>query len=210
LSRSSVQRIRKEVFMPMLLKGDDEKEFELALIPERLTDTQDGFGDAAALTASFRVATADDSWEETSPCLNTFEFRNLAEWLTAVADGTGDEAEMELLEPELRFAVVKDHGDRLTLRIGFQLEGRPEEFEVDSPTDVRRVDLRLTRERIRTAAEQLRADLAAIGEGGKDDIDGAEDLGQVRPADDDLNMIDRIEPDPPMGAGDGVDNAGER
>src|SRR4029079_7163368 len=102
-----------------------------------------------AVTCTFRVATSDDSWEETAPCLNIFEFQNLAEWLTAVADGGGDEAEMELLEPELRFAVVKDQGDKLTLRIGFHLDGRPEEFGVDAPTDAKRVDLKVTRDRVR-------------------------------------------------------------
>jgi hypothetical protein len=194
----------------MLLKGEDEKEFELALIPERLVDTQDGFGDSGALTATFRVATADDSWEETAPCLNTFEFHTLADWLMAVADGTGDVAEVELLEPELRFAVVKDQGDRITLRIGFHLEGRPEEFGVDALTDARRVDLRITRDRVRTAAEQLKHDLEELPGAFKDDLDGAEDPGGVRTPDEDLAMIDREEPPPPMGAGEGVDNAGER
>jgi hypothetical protein len=196
--------------MTMLLKSDDEKEFELALITDPLPDTQDGHGDNAAVTAAFRVATGDDSWEETAPCLSTFEFQNLAEWLTAVADGTGDEAEIELLEPDLRFVVIKDHGDRLTLRIGFRLDNRPEEFGVDSETDAKRVDLRLTRDRLRAAAEQLRHDLEEIGEGGKDDLEGDEDIGQVRTPDEDLAMLDREEPPPPMGAGDGVDNAGER
>lgn len=194
----------------MLLKSDDEKEFELALIADPLPDTQDGFGDTGAITATFRVATADDSWEETAPCLNLFEFQNLAEWLTAVADGTGDEAEMELLEPELRFVVVKDHGDRLTLRIGFHLSDRPEEFGMDADTDARRVDLRLTRDRLRAAAAQLRRDLSEIGESGKDDLEGEADIGQIRTPDEALGALDREEAPPPLGAGDGVDNAGER
>lgn len=186
--------------MPMFIKGEDDREFELALIADPLADVQDGFGDAAAVTVTFRVATPDESWEETAPCLSPFEFQNLVEWLNAVADGGGNEAELELLQPELRFAVVKEGAERVTLRIGFHLADRPEEFEVDAPTDVKRVDLRVTKDRLRTAAEQLKHDLETLQGDDKDDLDGAEDLG----------MIDRIEPDPPLGAGEGVDNAGER
>ena len=195
--------------MAMLLKSDDGAEFELALIEERLPDVQDGFGDAAPLTITFRVATQNEAWEETSPCLNTFEVRTLLDWLEAVGGGTPDEAEVELLQPGLRFLVIKDQGEKVTLRIGFDVKDRPEELVFDAPTDADHVDLKLDRSQIRAAAESLRRDMGELGRAEKDDLAGDDDLGGVRSPDEDLAILDRIE-DEPAGMGEGEDNAGER
>jgi hypothetical protein len=182
--------------MPMLLKGEEGNEFELALIEDRLADVQDSYGDTGYATISFRVATSDEEWEETAPCLNLFEVKNLAEWLDSVAKDpsvriTGDEAEMELLEPELVFKVVKDTGEYVTLRVGFHLDGRPEEMGVDAETDeAARVDLRLTREQIRVGVEALRRDLEQVDKPMKDDLTGDEDLGEVRPPEANLGLGD--------------------
>lgn len=215
--------------MTMLLKSQDGSEFELGLIEDRLPDIQDGIGDATALTVTFRVASADESWEETSPCLNTFEFANLAEWLEAVAEppserDQGEVAELDLLEPELNFQVIRDEGDEVVLRVGFHLEDRPEEFDVDTPTDeAEHVDLRVTREHLRIAASQLRSDLESIGratsgEPGiagdqgtalKDDLLGEGELGEVRPPTDDLGLSPREVDEDDVGFGTGLDEGEE-
>lgn len=198
--------------MPMLLKSEDGPEFELALIEDRMVeDTQDGFGDPGFLTLSFRVATEDEEWEETSPCLNTFELSNLVEWVEAVLGRRPDVGELELLEPELRFSVVEDTGDDLTLRVDFHLPDRPEIFEVDAPTDeADHVDIHLSREQLQSAVNEFKEDIEKIRLTGKDDLSGDEDLGMVRPPDEDLDLIDRIDNAPPPGAGAGEDNAGNR
>src|SRR5436190_1518230 len=121
--------------MAMLLAGENGTEFELGLIDERMTEIQDGARDDVALVISFRVATADDSWEETAPCLNTFEVTNLLEWLEGVCGDRPDLAEIELLGPELRFKVIGSNGDNVTIRITFHIKDRPDEFDVDAPTD---------------------------------------------------------------------------
>src|SRR5688572_30657107 len=108
--------------MAMLLKSDDGSEFELGLIEDRLPEVQDGVGDSNYITLSFRVATADETWEETAPCLNVYEISNLADWLQAVGSTEPDVSEVELLEPELRFSVVRNGGSRVTIRVGFHLE----------------------------------------------------------------------------------------
>lgn len=168
--------------MPMLLKSDDGKEFELAIIEEPLSDPQDGFGDSSFATVSFRVATTDEEWEETAPSFNTYELGNLAEWLEAVAGAGGDEAEIDLLEPELNFQVVKDEGDRVTIRVRFSLEDRPEEMGVDAPTtEARAIDIRVSRKTVGAAAAELKSDLSGLREQRKDDLNGERDEG-VRPA----------------------------
>lgn len=212
--------------MPMLLKGDDGKEFELAIIADRLPEAQDGFGDDETATISFRVATEDVEWEETAPGLGVHALHALAEWLEHVAEGPdsltdrgeGDpgqsvapmDTEIDLLEPELNFQVVKDLGEKVHLRVRFHLEDRPDEMVLDADTpEARHVDLKLPREMIRMAVTQLRADLEEFGAPMKDDLEGDEDLGLISTPDADLDIVDRELPYPP-GAGEGEDNAGNR
>src|SRR5262245_51262504 len=116
--------------MSMLLKGNDGKEFELAVIPDRVAEAQDGFGDDEAATVAFRVATEDQQWEETSPSLGIYELQTLAEWLDSVAGGDPSEPEIDLLEPELNFQVLRQSADEVSLRIRFHLHERPEQFEM--------------------------------------------------------------------------------
>jgi hypothetical protein len=213
--------------MPMLLKSDDGKEFELALIADRLPEAQDGFGDDHSATLSFRVATDDDEWEEESPELNLHEVRALREWLDAVGSGEPELTEIDLLEPELNFQVVKDFGENVRLRIRFHLQDRPDEFNVDAETVARHVDLTLPRESIRAAAAQLEKDLADLTGPDKDDLTASEDTGPgalpaspqaeaSTPGGEDSGLADLGEgpldqrTSYPPGAGDGEDNAGNR
>jgi hypothetical protein len=145
--------------MSMLLTGENGTEFELGLIEQPFSDLQDGANDDLALTIAFRVAAGDESWEETSPCLNTFEVLNLAQWLEDAAAGTPDIGTIELLAPELRFELVGVAGERVTLRINFHLEDRPDQFKVDAPTDMDHVDLKMDRAQLKTAVKELKRDL---------------------------------------------------
>jgi hypothetical protein len=196
--------------MSMLLKGDDGTEFELGFILDNFQEAQDGAGDSNWTTLSFRVGTADESWEETSPCLNLFEVKNLAEWLEAVGSGDPEVSEVELLEPELKFSVIRNEPESVTVRVGFHLDDRPEEFQVDASTDeADHVDIHVPRRAVRAAAEHLREDLNELNTSQKDDILGEETPGILGIPDANLNMIDEIDEEPP-GAGFGEDNAGER
>ncbi|HZW07419.1 MAG TPA: hypothetical protein VFF65_09860 [Phycisphaerales bacterium] len=200
----------------MLIRGENGNELELGFSRESLPEVQDGTGDDGWATVNVRVATADDEWEENAPCLNLFEFVNLAEWLESIAGMRGDEAEIELLQPELKFSVVKASATRggegtVTIRVAFQLSERPEEFNVDADTDeADHLDLRIPRDEALVAAAALRENLRQLRINNlKDDILGTRDAGVLGQSDDDLNLIDRVTRDPP-GAGDGEDNAGER
>jgi hypothetical protein len=197
--------------MSMLLKGHNGNEFELAFSRDSLPDPQDGFGDGRWTTAMFRAATAEESWEETAPAINLYEFTNLAEWLEAVGRGSPEVSEIELLEPELKFT-VSQQGDRsVTLRIAFHLQQRPEVFNVDAMTDeAEYIDVQVSRENVLAAGRELRALLVELDrDTGKDDLRGEHDSGAMGLPDEGLNYIDRIEPTPP-GAGRGEDNAGNR
>lgn len=202
--------------MPMILRGNNGNEFELAFTRETVPETQDGFGDDTWATVNFRVATQEDEWEETAPCLNLFEFTNLAEWLEALAarkgddDDVGEVSEVELLQPELKFSVTEQSGDQLTIRVWFHLSNRPEEFTVDASTDEAEfVDLHIAHQALGGIAASLRADLDRLAKPPKDDLQGESDSGAMGLPDDDLSMVDDVQANPP-GAGEGEDNAGER
>ncbi|CAG0977751.1 hypothetical protein PHYC_01596 [Phycisphaerales bacterium] len=201
--------------MSMVLKGANGNEFELGFTRDSLPDIQDGFGDSAWATVNFRAASGDESWEEASPCMNLFQFISLAEWLEAIADGERAQpeiGELELLEPELKFSLADQSADEVTIRVGFHLESRPEELNVDGPTDeADYLDIHLPRDSIHAAAGVLRADIEKLGANTlKDDIFASQDEGVLGEPDADLNILDRLEEPPPLGSGEGEDNAGER
>jgi hypothetical protein len=148
--------------MPMLLRGANEAEFELALIEDRFPEIQDGVDDSSYVTISIRVGAPEETWEETAPCLNIFELQTLAEWLEAVAAHRPEIGEVDLLEPELNFSIAREGGGEVTLRVRFHLEGRPEEMAVDAPTDRDYIDIRIDREQLRSAAAELRRDLETV------------------------------------------------
>lgn len=163
--------------MSMLLKSRDGKEFELALIADRLPEMQDGLGDDEIATVSFRVATEQEEWEETAPVLEVRGLKTLAMWLGSVATGEPSMAEVELLEPELTFKVLKENDREVQLRVSFHIDDRPEEFVLDADTtEARHIDLKLRRDSIRVAAEQLQSDIEALASSLKDDLDASEDF----------------------------------
>jgi hypothetical protein len=176
--------------MSMLLRGENDHEFELGLVHDQFPEQQDGFSDSAFVTVGFRVATPEQSWEETAPVMNLFELKNLLEWLQAIARGqSGEIAEVELLEPNLRFAIVKDSGEHVTIRISFHLEDRPEQYVIDAPTDeASHVDFRLARDQVSIAAAELERDLQAAS-GPPRAGDDAETLGIYGQPDPDLNLL---------------------
>lgn len=211
--------------MAMLLKGKNGNEFELGVIREAYPEVQDTGGSRWA-TVTFRAATEDVDWEETAPVVNLFELKNLAEWLETVGRpdasegepgrnaGEGETPRLDLLQPELTFAVIGGSGGEggaVTIRIGFHLDDRDEIFNVDAETEAEYVDVHVDRRSVLAAAEALRDALEDLPMTGneKDALFGDEESGIVGGgADETLNIIDDEKPYAP-GAGDGEDNAGE-
>lgn len=200
--------------MSVILKGRNGNELELAFVKDSMPELQDGAGDNTWFTVIWRAATADDAWEESSPCINTYEFRTLAEWLEIVGRGdSGDVggaelSEVELLAPELKFSVSQQDNEGIGIRVGFHLEDRPEMFNVDAETDeAEYIDLYMSRASILAASRELRALVRELEGNAKDDLTGNARAGMMGVPDDDLNLVDRIMNTPP-GAGFGVDNAG--
>jgi hypothetical protein len=140
------------------------------------------------VTLIFRVATPDGPWEESAPILNVYELKNLLEWLQAIAHGNPDVSEVELLEPALKFSIVKDSGKLVTIRIDFHLEDRPPIFALDAPTERQFVNIRLARDQVAIAAAELRRDLSSALLPSRGDEE-SEDWGIFGQGDADLNLL---------------------
>jgi hypothetical protein len=188
--------------MSMLLRDDiTGTEFELSLSEDRLADPQDGHHDGGVLTIGIRVATQRAEWEETAPCLSAFELHHLADWLDAVGQGPSggpENTELDLLEPELRFAVLRDDGDRVTLRIALRLDDRPDSMGVNTPADdAEWVDVALSRSRVRAAAAALRQELEDLGiPEAEAEVSTGEPLpGRVRTPEEDQAAVERLDED---------------
>jgi hypothetical protein len=105
-------------------------------------------------------ATSDrGSWVATDPCLLTSEIATLAQWLDALAGEETVESELDFLEPNLSFELV-DNDDAVRLRAWFELELRPRWAPSEEvPERDLCVDLTVTRDDLRAAAESLRTQL---------------------------------------------------
>jgi len=148
--------------MPLRLTGSDETYFELALSERQLDDSDEPAEAHNAYDISFLVGTADDSWEETAPCMNPYELHTLVEWLEAVSRGEPEVDAVEILEANLSFTLDDQSEDEVAMRIGFHLEDRPAWSIIDAPTDEAGfITLRVGRDQVAAAATELRDDIAS-------------------------------------------------
>lgn len=179
----------------MLLKGTNDTEFELALIEDGFPELQDDADDSHWATLAVRAGDADQFWEASAPCMNLFELDNLAEWFEALGNSRPEIGEIDLLEPGLKFAVADRRNDAITVRVGFHLDGRPDQVSLDAPADRDYLDITIDREQARAAAAELRHDVHMLEERhGATPQD--EDTGILGRPDEDLGLV------PPEIAGD--------
>jgi hypothetical protein len=148
------------------LAGREGNELELSLVgyqhPEEAVDPWDSNG----LLVAVRVVSPHGTWHVVDPCLTTWEAARLASWLGSVAAGP-DGAGRRLVEPNLS-VVASPAGERLGLRVCFELETRPPWAPTVAGGRDLCVDLDVARHEAVAAAADLRADLARFPRRGDD------------------------------------------
>lgn len=148
----------------MLLKSLDGSEFEASIASYEFPEIEDK-GDSNWLLIFIRVKSPRGEGTCVDPCLTTWDVERLIRWLEAQANGTPAEPDIGFLEPNLEFEVIEAAGDTLTLRVRFILE-RKSWWKPTGGIRHRRsnwhnyVDLNITRENLRLAAEAWQADLS--------------------------------------------------
>jgi hypothetical protein len=145
----------------LILRSRDLSEFELRVTGYQFPDIENDEFDANWLVVEGRVAPEDErAWEFRDPTLLTWEVERLSNWLEGLASGQTAKDGEDFIEPNLRFEVVERDRNTITIRVYFELESRPPWFfaRVAGMDDLW-IDLRVDRDDLRAAAEDLRRDL---------------------------------------------------
>ena len=104
----------------MLLKGQENTEFELTISGYQNPDQTSEPFDADWLKIDIRVVHPKGTWRIIDPCLLTWEVQAIAEWFDKLASGTMSNLEQDFVEPNLSMKLI---GNKL--RVYFELECRP-------------------------------------------------------------------------------------
>jgi hypothetical protein len=109
----------------MRFERNDGVSFELLIVGYQFPDLAEAEYDSNWLNVKIVVRHPEGDWSALDPALLTYEVRELADWLCAVACGRRDPREMAFLEPCLSFMVRS--GDEATdeLEIELAYEFRP-------------------------------------------------------------------------------------
>jgi hypothetical protein len=154
----------------MRLRGREGNELALSLVGYQFPDETVDPWDSNCLLVSVRVVTPNGTWEVVDPCLTTWEARQVALWLSAVARGAMVRPTSTLSEPNLTARVGLDplNPSRFQLRVCFELENRPPWAPTVAGGRNLCVDLDVGAADLASAAASLRGDLARFPQRGDD------------------------------------------
>jgi hypothetical protein len=145
----------------VLLADKNGSRFELTILGYQYPAIVDDEWDSNWLNIRIHAQTERGGWSATDPSLTTADVVRLADWLDAVAEGRIQKCEeVDFIEPNLAFGLHTEAGDKVTLRIWFELESRPP-WAPSSAAGERDVwiDLDVRRDDPRRAAAGLRMQL---------------------------------------------------
>jgi hypothetical protein len=154
----------------MRLRGREGNELALSIVGYQFPDETVDPWDSNGLLVSVRVVSPHGTWEVVDPCLTTWEARQLATWLAAVARGAMVRPTSTLSEPNLTARVSTDfgHPGHFQLRVCFELENRPPWAPTIAGGRNLCVDLDVGAPDLASAAADLRGDLARFPQRGDD------------------------------------------
>ncbi len=154
----------------MRLRGREGNELALSIVGYQFPGETVDPWDSNSLLVSVRVVTPNGTWEVVDPCLTTWEARQLALWLAAVARGAMVRPTSTLSEPNLTARVGIDplSPSRFHLRVCFELENRPPWAPTVAGGRNLCVDLDVGSADLAAAAAALREDLARFPQRGDD------------------------------------------
>ncbi|HEX2024009.1 MAG TPA: hypothetical protein VHF00_04850 [Acidimicrobiales bacterium] len=155
----------------MRLRGREGNELALSIVGYQFPDETVDPWDSNGLLVSVRVVTPHGTWEVVDPCLTTWEARQLALWLAAIARGAMIRPTSTLSEPNLTARVSIDPlspTPRFQLRVCFELENRPPWAPTVAGGRNLCVDLDVGAADLAAAAAAVREDLARFPQRGDD------------------------------------------
>ena len=145
----------------MQLKGPAEDAFSLKIAGYQFPEIADDVHDANWLLVDVAVTVGGRTRQARQPCLDTYELAELIAWAEALSAGEETEPELYFCEPNLRFDLRGRVGDRVRLRVFFDMENRSKRASASaSSAPYLRADLECTPEELRAWTEYLRAQLS--------------------------------------------------
>lgn len=108
----------------MKLTGESHTSFALQVVGYQFPELENDDYDSNWLNVRIDVSHPKGSWTATDPSLLTYEFRQLEDWLGAIAKNPANPSDIDFIEPNLKFQYRVDDDSRI-LRIFFELESRP-------------------------------------------------------------------------------------
>jgi hypothetical protein len=143
----------------MRLEAANGNSLELSIVGYEFPAIDDDEWDSNWLEIKVSASSDRGSWTTIAPCLLTTEVATLADWLEALARQETEVREFDFIEPSVSFELV-DNSDAVRLRAWFELEFRPRWAPWKKvPERDLCVDLTVTRDDLRAAAESLRTQL---------------------------------------------------
>src|SRR5437899_8639941 len=146
----------------MLMTSTDGYEFSLNLLGYQFPDNLNNKYDANWLVISIAVTAPKGSWTARGPYLLQWEAERLATWLEGMTKGAPFGARIGFIEPNLKFELVDQSVERMTLRIWFNAEFHPpwsEHYGASRLVDEGDfVDFQLSPKDLMMAARSMRSD----------------------------------------------------
>jgi len=145
----------------MQLKGPAGDAFSLKVAGYQFPEITDDVYDSNWLLVDVTVTVRGRTRQARQPCLDTYELAELIDWTEALAAGEETEPELYFCEPNLRFDLQERAGDRVRLRVFFDMENQPKKALASaSSTPHLCANLECTLEELRAWAEDLRTQLS--------------------------------------------------
>jgi hypothetical protein len=148
----------------MRLHGIDGHSLELHIVGYQFPDLTKDHWDSNWLRIEGRVSHPRGRWIFQDPCLLTYEVSKLADWLEAVAREKSTREEIDFIEPNLSFRILRSP-EPAVLRVYFELEARPRWAAAPyAGTKDLWVEVPVQEFHLRDAARSLRKELAIYPE----------------------------------------------
>lgn len=145
----------------MQLKGPAGDAFSLKVAGYQFPEITDDVYDSNWLLVDVAVTVGGRTRQARQPCLDTYELADLIDWTEALSAGEETEPELYFCEPNLRFDLQERAGDRVRLRVFFDMENQPKKAPASASSMPHLyADLECTPEELRAWAEDLRAQLS--------------------------------------------------
>lgn len=140
----------------MKLIGQENKSFELWVADYQYRDNKNDEYDSNWLRIQIKLKGFKKEWITIDPSLLTWELHALADWFQKMLTGDKNEKEIEFIEPNLKFELVDNVGDKFQVRTHLTLESKPSWHHDDETFTF---DLVVDRGQIEESVRQLRSDL---------------------------------------------------